>query len=70
MEYAIAYRAATDLNLNSKAADLFAKLYGDTRFISSAGVEGTPGLIFQRTSQMRRDQTTTTKHMRLKMGRV
>lgn len=70
MEYAVAHRAATDLNLNSKAADLFTKLYGDTRFLSTAGVEGTPGLIFQRTSQQRRDQGTYTKSFRLKMGRV
>lgn len=68
IEYAIAMRAARDLNLTAKANELYAALYGDAKFQISGGIEGTPGLIFQRTSQERRDQTTTTKSMRLRIG--
>ena len=69
LSYCIAMRAARDLNLAAKAAELFTALYGSSKFIISGGQEGTPGLIFQRTSQERRDQTTTTKSMRLKIGK-
>lgn len=68
LSYCIAMRAARDLNLSSKANELFTALYGSSKFIISGGQEGTPGLIFQRTSQERRDQTTTTKSLRLKIG--
>ncbi len=68
MEYAVAMRAARDLNLQSKANELYTALYGDSKFQSTSGVEGTPGLIFMRTPQENRDQTTTTKSLRLKMG--
>lgn len=67
LSYSIAMRAARDLNLQSKANELYTALYGSSKFIISGGIEGTPGLIFQRTSQERRDQTTTTKSMRLKI---
>jgi hypothetical protein len=63
-------RAARDLNLQSKANELYTALYGDSKFQLTSGVEGCPGLIFQRTSQERRDQGTAMKSMRLKMGRV
>jgi hypothetical protein len=68
MEYAVAMRAARDLNLQSKANELYMALYGDAKFQSTSGVEGTPGLIFMRTPQENRDQTTSTKSLRLKMG--
>jgi hypothetical protein len=70
LSYCIAMRAARDLNLQSKANELYSALYGDSKFQISGGIEGTPGLVFQRTSQERRDQTTTTKSLRLRMGRV
>jgi hypothetical protein len=70
LSYCIAMRAARDLNLQSKANELYTSLYGDSKFQISGGIEGTPGLIFQRTSQERRDQTTNTKSMRLRMGRM
>jgi hypothetical protein len=70
LSYSTAMRAARDLNLQSKAAELHVALYGDSKFMLSSGQEGTPGLIFQRTSQERRDQTTSVKSMRLRMGRV
>lgn len=68
MEYAVAMRVARDLNLQSKANELHRALYGDQAFQTSGGIEGQPGLIFQRTSQENRDQSTTTKSLRLKMG--
>ena len=68
LSYSIAMRAARDLNLQSKANELFTALYGDSKFQISGGTDGTPGLIFQRTSQENRDQTTTTKSMRLRMN--
>jgi hypothetical protein len=67
LSYSIAMRAARDLNLQSKANELYTALYGSAKFIISSGQEGTPGLLFQRTSQERRDQTTTMKSMRLKI---
>ena len=69
MEHAIAMRAARDLNLQAKANELYMALYGDQKFQISSGTEGSPGLIFMRTSQENRDQTTSTKSMRLRMGR-
>lgn len=68
LSYSIAMRAARDLNLQSKANELFTALYGDSKFQISGGTDGTPGLIFGRTSQENRDQTTTTKSMRLRMN--
>ena len=68
MEYSCAMRAARDLNLGSKAEELRVALYGDAQFQISSGVEGTPGLIFQRTSQENRDQATSVKQLRLKMN--
>lgn len=68
LSYSIAMRAARDLNLQSKANELHQALYGDSKFQISGGTSGTPGLIFQRTSQENRDQTTTTKSMRLRMN--
>lgn len=69
LEYSIAMRAARDLNLATKANELFTALYGDAKFQTSGGIEGSPGLIFQRTSQENRDQSTSMKSMRIKMGR-
>lgn len=68
LAYSIAMRAARDLNLQSKANELYTALFGDSKFQISGGIDGTPGLIFQRTSQENRDQTTTTKSMRLRMN--
>ncbi len=68
LSYSIAMRAARDFNLQSKANELFTALYGDSKFQISGGTDGTPGLIFQRTSQENRDQTTTTKSMRLRIN--
>jgi hypothetical protein len=69
LEYSAAMRAARDMNLQSKANELYTALYGDSKFQSTGGLEGQPGLIFGRTSQENRDQTTSVKCMRLRMGR-
>jgi len=68
MEYAVASRIARDLNLSTKANELSVTLNGDAAFQRSGGIEGSPGLIFQRTSQENRDQTTTMKSMRLRIN--
>ena len=70
LSYCIAMRAARDLNLQSKANELYTALYGDAKFQLSGGTDGTPGLVFQRTSQENRDQTTTTKSLRLRINRM
>jgi len=68
LEYAAAMRIAPKVNLADKKTELHTSLYGDQKFQSSSGVEGAPGLIFQRTSQRNRDQRTTTRRLRLRMG--
>lgn len=70
VEYDAAMRCAQEVNLSSKATELQTRLYGDQKFQKSSGLEGAPGLIFQRTSQRNRDQSTTTRRLRLRMGRV
>ncbi len=70
LEYAAALRIAPQVNLADKKTELQTSLYGDQKFQTSSGTEGAPGLIFQRTSQRNRDQGTTTRRMRLRMGRV
>lgn len=70
VEYACAERLAPNYNLSTKASEFHARLRGSADFESSDGVKGTPGLIFQRTSQMSRDQGTSTKRFRLRMGNV
>ena len=70
LEYAAAIRIAPTVNLADKKTELHTSLYGDQKFQTSSGIEGSPGLIFQRTSQRNRDQGTTTRRMRLRMGSV
>jgi hypothetical protein len=70
LERASAMRAADEVNLANKRVELYTSLYGDAKFQTSSGIEGAPGLIFQRTSQRNRDQGTTTRRMRLRMGSV
>lgn len=68
LEYAGAIRIAPKVNLANKKGELHTALYGDQKFQTSGGIEGAPGLIFQRTSQRNRDQSTTTRRLRLRMG--
>ena len=70
IEYAAAMRIAPTINLADKKMELYSALYGDQKFQTSGGIEGAPGLIFQRTSQRNRDQQTTTRRLRLRMGGV
>jgi hypothetical protein len=70
LEYAVALRIAPQVNLADKKDELHTALYGDQKFQTSGGIEGAPGLIFGRTSQRNRDQSTTTRRMRLRMGNV
>ena len=70
LEYACAMRLAPQVNLADKKEELHSSLYGDQKFQTSGGIEGAPGLIFQRTSQRNRDQRNTTRRLRLRMGGV
>lgn len=70
LEYASAIRLAPQVNLANKKNELHTSLYGDQKFQTSSGIEGAPGLIFQRTSQRNRDQVTSTRRFRLRMGRA
>ena len=69
-ELATAERLASDFNLEDRRTKFYQMLYGDPKFMATGGTEGSPGLIFARTSQEQRDQTTTTKQMRLKMRSI
>jgi hypothetical protein len=69
IEHAASLRIARDLNLQSKASEITTALRGDASFQATGGISGSPGLIFGRTSQENRDQTTSVKAMRLRMGR-
>jgi len=68
VEYGAAQRLAQIYNLSTKASEINQRLLGDSKFQLSDGVEGQPGLLFQRTSQEMRDQTTSVKRLRLRMG--
>lgn len=70
LEYAAAVRLAPQVNLSGKRTELHSALYGDQKFQTSSGIEGAPGLIFQRTSQRNRDQSTTVRRCRIRMGGV
>lgn len=59
--------ARFDFALKTRAEDFHTMIYGDPKFQRTGGTEGSPGLLFARTSQEQRDQTTTTKQMRLRM---
>lgn len=68
IEHGSAARLAGTYNLSSKESELIARLKGDEKFQRSGGIEGTPGMIFGLTSDEQRDQTTTVKRFRLRMG--
>jgi hypothetical protein len=70
LEYASAMRIAPQVNLGDKRVELREALYGDTKFQQTGGISGSPGLIFGLTDQRNRDQATTTRRVRLRMGRV
>jgi len=70
LEYAAALRVAPQVNLSGKRTELREALYGNQKFQETSGIEGSPGLIFGLTSQRNRDQATTTRRMKLRMGSV
>jgi hypothetical protein len=67
VEYGASQRLAQIYNLSTKATELNTRLFGDSKFQRTDGLEGEPGLIFRRTSQENRDQSTSVKRLRLKM---
>jgi hypothetical protein len=69
IEYSTAYRTARYLGLKSKAADFHSALFGDPKFQLTGGTEGSPGLIFKRTTQQERDQTLGMKSFRVRMSK-
>lgn len=68
VEYGSAARLAPTYNLSGKATELVSRLKGDEKFQRSAGIEGTPGILFGLTSDENRDQSTTVRRFRLRMG--
>jgi len=58
--------AQFNFNMRQRAADFRNSIDS----MLKGGTEGAPGFIFGRTSQEERDQTTTTKQMRLKMRNI
>jgi hypothetical protein len=58
VEYCTAARAAKELRLNDIERSYRVSVYGDPKFQLTGGTEGAPGLIFMRTSQNQRDQTS------------
>jgi hypothetical protein len=70
LEYASTQRLAKTYNLSSKADEMNEILNGSKKWQETGGLEGQPGLVFQRTSQEQRDQSTSVKRLRIKMGRV
>lgn len=69
VEYGAAARLGRRYNLASKSNELVNALKGDEKFQRSDGVEGTPGILFGLTSDELRDQSTTVKRFRIRMGR-
>ena len=45
LEYAAALRLAPQVNLSDKRVELREALYGDTKFQTTSGIEGAPGLV-------------------------
>lgn len=70
VELATAQRQARNFGLFERSTEFHNELYGDPKFQLTGGTQGSPGLIFARTSQKQRDQETSTKSMRLMMRKV
>lgn len=68
IEYGAAIRLAETYNLSTKSTELTRRLKGNESFQRTNGIEGTPGILFGLTSDEQRDQTTTVKRFRLRMG--
>lgn len=67
VELCTAEREASDFNLEDRRVKFHNRVYGDPKWQATGGTEGSPGLLFSRTSQKNRDQQTTVRAMRLMM---
>ena len=68
--YAASERVAIGLDLNDRVTKFRSILYGDPKWQASGGTEGSPGLLFMRTSQEQRDKQNSGIALRLMRRRV
>jgi len=68
IEYGAAERVALLLRMEDVADRLHQKLFGDPEFQRSSGGRGKPGLIARRISQTQKNQSRSTRSVRI-MGR-
>jgi hypothetical protein len=64
-EYAAAERVALKLRMQDVADRMHSKLYGDPEFQRSSGGRGEPGLIARRISQTQKNQSRSTRSVRM-----
>jgi|SRR5882757_2800523 len=64
-EYAAAERVALKLRMQDVADRMHNKLYGDPEFQRSSGGRGEPGLIARRISQTQKNQSRSTRSVRM-----
>ena len=64
-EYAAAERVALKLRMQDVADRMHQKLYGDPEFQRSSGGRGEPGLIARRISQTQKNQSRSTRSVRM-----
>lgn len=64
IEYVAAYRIAQNARLNDIAQNIRNILYGDPKVVDAGGERLDLGLIYSRTSQHRRDQTTALRSLK------
>lgn len=65
IEYATSERIALLLRMQDVADRMHQKLFGDPMFEATSGAKGMPGLIFRRTSQTQKNQSRTTRQIRM-----
>lgn len=65
IEYGAAERIALQLRMEDVADRFHQKLFGDPEFQRSSGGRGQPGLIARRISQIQKNQSRSTRSMRL-----
>lgn len=64
-QYAAAERVALKLRMQDVADRMHSKLYGDPEFQRSSGGRGEPGLIARRISQTQKNQSRSTRSVRM-----
>lgn len=65
IEYATAERIALKLRMKDVVMRYHQVLFGDPLFEATSGAKGMPGLIFRRTSQTQKNQSRSTRSVRL-----